>query len=89
MAIKFQDRLREKENVIRIRKQLNELENIEWLGAVSRKRSQELIKASDIGIAWRSAYIDNDSVELSCKLLEYARIGKPAILRKRKCTWNY
>ncbi|AND73247.1 MULTISPECIES: glycosyltransferase [Enterococcus] len=82
---KFQDRLREKENVIRIRKQLNELENIEWLGAVSRKRSQELIKASDIGIAWRSAYIDNDeSVELSCKLLEYARIGKPAILRKTK-----
>lgn len=82
---KFQDRLREKENQNRIKNKLNLLENIEWFGAVSRERAQEIIRNSDVGIAWRSSDLDNDeSVELSCKLLEYGRLGKPTLIRRTK-----
>lgn len=82
---KFQDVLREKENQIRIKRELEETESIDWVGAVSREKCQELIESSDIGISWRSAFLDNDnSVELSSKLLEYGRLGKPAIVRRTK-----
>ncbi|EGO5074369.1 glycosyltransferase family 4 protein, partial [Enterococcus faecalis] len=82
---KFQDRLREKENQTRIKNKLNLLENVDWVGAVSRESAQDIIKNSDVGIAWRSADLDNDnSVELSCKLLEYGRLGKPTLVRRTK-----
>lgn len=82
---KFQDVLREKENQLRIKKELRETESIEWIGAVSREECQEMIDNSDIGISWRSAFLDNDdSVELSSKLLEYGRLGKPALVRRTK-----
>lgn len=82
---KFQDRLRDKENQIRIKNKLELLENVEWFGAVSREKAQEIIEKSDVGIAWRSSDLDNDeSVELSCKLLEYGRLGKPTLVRRTK-----
>lgn len=82
---KFQDALREKENQLRIKKALQETESIDWVGAVSREKCQEIIENSDIGISWRSAFLDNDnSVELSSKLLEYGRLGKPALVRRTK-----
>lgn len=82
---KFQERLREKETQLRIKKAFNEEESIDWVGAVSREKCQELIEEADVGISWRSASLDNDdSVELSSKLLEYGRLGKPALVRKTK-----
>ncbi|WP_088815936.1 MULTISPECIES: glycosyltransferase [Listeria] len=82
---KFQDRLRERENQLRIKKDLQEVPAIDWVGAVSREECQRLIGEADIGIAWRSAALDNDdSVELSSKLLEYGRLGKPALVRRTK-----
>jgi glycosyltransferase involved in cell wall biosynthesis len=57
--------------------------NINWIKGVSREESNQLISESDIGISWRSPELDNDnSVELSTKILEYGRLGKPSIVRK-------
>lgn len=80
---KFQKSLFEKKD--KLTRIFKEDEGIEWIGAVSRTDSNKLIEESDIGIAWRSEEIDNDSsVELSTKLLEYGRLGKPAIVRRTK-----
>lgn len=80
---KFQERLREKKNQQRIIESFKKASNIDWVGAVSREKCQQLIKNSDVGISWRSERLDNDdSVELSSKLLEYGRLGKPALVRK-------
>lgn len=82
---KFQERLREKKNQERIKKAFHEENSIDWVGAVSREKCQELIEEADLGISWRSASLDNDdSVELSSKLLEYGRLGKPALVRRTK-----
>jgi glycosyltransferase involved in cell wall biosynthesis len=80
---KFQGELvQEKEQIIN---ELNSNPKIHWLKGVSREKSNELIEKSDVGIAWRSAKVDNDeSVELSTKVLEYCRAGKPVVLRKTK-----
>ncbi|MBC1436033.1 glycosyltransferase family 4 protein [Listeria rocourtiae] len=80
---KFQGELRARNG--KIKQAFQQTENIDWVGAVSRAESQEYIAASDVGISWRSELIDNDaSVELSTKLLEYARLGKPVLLRRTK-----
>lgn len=82
---KFQERLREKENQLRIKAAFREETSIDWVGAVSRETCQALIEEADIGISWRSASLDNDaSVELSSKLLEYGRLGKPSLVRRTK-----
>ncbi|WP_167630120.1 glycosyltransferase [Listeria valentina] len=82
---KFQDRLRERENQLRIKQELNDTQAIDWVGAISREECQKLIEEADLGISWRSAALDNDeSVELSSKLLEYGRLGKPALVRRTK-----
>lgn len=80
---KFQGELvQKKEQII---DELNSNPKIHWLKGVSREKSNELIEKSDVGIAWRSAKVDNDeSVELSTKVLEYCRAGKPVVLRKTK-----
>jgi glycosyltransferase involved in cell wall biosynthesis len=60
-------------------------QNIDWVRGVSREESNELIAGSDIGISWRSGEIDNDgSVELSTKILEYGRLGKPVLVRRTR-----
>lgn len=80
---KFQNDLIDKKEII-----IDELENtsgINWVGAVTRDESIKLIEESDIGFAFRSSKIDNDeSVEISTKLLEYGILGKPVLLRKTK-----
>jgi glycosyltransferase involved in cell wall biosynthesis len=82
---KFQDVLRENKNQLRIKKEFKEAASIDWIGSVSREKCQEMIEEADIGISWRSAFLDNDdSVELSSKLLEYGRLGKPALVRRTK-----
>lgn len=59
--------------------------SITWIEGTSRTESNRLIEEADIGIGWRSENIDNDnSVELSTKVLEYCRAGKPIILRRIK-----
>jgi len=69
----------------RISQQLRTKEGINWVGAIPRTQSLQLISESDIGIGWRCKTIDNDSsVELSTKLLEYGRLGKPVLLRRTK-----
>lgn len=80
---KFQDVLRTKERREPIVQALKTTEGLTWYGAIPREDCQELIKEADLGISWRSKYIDNDdSVELSSKLLEYGRLGKPALVRR-------
>ncbi|MBC1521312.1 glycosyltransferase family 4 protein [Listeria aquatica] len=82
---KFQERLREPKNQLRIKKAFQETTAIDWMGAVSREECQALIAEADVGISWRSESLDNDeSVELSSKLLEYGRLGKPALVRRTK-----
>lgn len=58
---------------------LNNTENLNWYGAVSRNRARDLIIQSDIGITWRHKDMDT-SLELSTKLLEYGSLGKAVIL---------
>lgn len=84
---KFQgDLANNKENHI---KRLKETNGVNWVGAISRRHSQEFIENSDIGICWRSEEIDNDlSVELSTKLLEFGINGKPVLLRRTKLHEN-
>ncbi|OXS55453.1 glycosyltransferase involved in cell wall biosynthesis [Bacillus sp. V-88] len=58
---------------------------VNWVGGISRDLVQDLLTGSDVGVAWRSIEVDNDnSVELSTKLLEYGRAGKPILLRRTK-----
>lgn len=64
-------------------------ENINWIPGVSRTEVFDIMKEHDIGIAWRSEEIDNDnSVELSTKVLEYASLGIPVILKRTKLHEN-
>ena len=80
---KFQGELaQEKEQIIN---ELKSNSSINWIKGVSREESNGLIHKSDLGIAWRSSKVDNDeSVELSTKVLEYCRAGKPVVLRRTK-----
>lgn len=80
---KFQGALRDRRDEVTSR--LENDEGVNWKGAISRSEVQDLMAQSDIGIAWRSSAIDNDqSVELSTKLLEYGRLGKPIFLKRTK-----
>lgn len=80
---KFQGELAAKKE--QIMQQFTEEPMIDWQGAMSRSASQQFIEDGDVGISWRSEAIDNDeSVELSTKLLEYGRNGKPVLLRRTK-----
>ncbi|MES9685332.1 group 1 glycosyl transferase [Gottfriedia acidiceleris] len=84
---KFQGDLASKKN--QITKTLKSGPGINWLGGISRSASNELINRSDVGISWRSSEIDHDkSLELSTKLLEYGRLGKPVLLRRTKMHEN-
>lgn len=80
---KFQGELTAKKE--QIMQQFTEEPKIDWRGAMSRSASQQFIEDADVGISWRSEVIDNDeSVELSTKLLEYGRLGKPVLVRRTK-----
>ncbi len=58
-------------------------QGVHWFKALRRNEVSELIERSDLGLCWRSSKIDSEhSVELSTKLLEYGRLGKPILLRR-------
>lgn len=80
---KFQGTLTSKKESIINR--FNSTSKLQWYGAVSRERSQELMSQADIGFGLRSETIDNDqSIELSTKLLEYGSLGIPVLCRPTK-----
>lgn len=80
---KFQGELSFESN--RISKQMYTQAGVNWVGAIPRTQSLQFVDESDLGFCWRSETIDNDlSVELSTKLLEYGRLGKPVLLRRTK-----
>lgn len=80
---KFQGGLIPKKEEISSR--LKEQDGVNWFGGLCRQDALKLIHNSDVGYSWRSKDIDNDnSLELSTKLLEYGRLGKPIILRRTK-----
>lgn len=61
--------------VDKMRKALEEADadpnsGVNWLGALSREESLEIISRADIGIGWRSSILDS-SLEISTKALEY------------------
>lgn len=61
--------------VDKMRKALEEADadpnsGVNWLGALSREESLEIISKADIGIGWRSSVLDS-SLEISTKALEY------------------
>lgn len=78
---KFQGELTDHKE--RLSNKLSTQENLNWFGAVTREQSLHLINDSDVGYSWRSKDIDNDqSLELSTKVLEYGSMGKPILLRR-------
>jgi glycosyltransferase involved in cell wall biosynthesis len=78
---KFQGELAKKRNsIIETMSQDN---GINWVGAISRSQSIDFIQNSDVGVSWRTHQIDNDqSMEISTKLLEYGSLGKPTLMRR-------
>jgi glycosyltransferase involved in cell wall biosynthesis len=69
------------------REQLIELmeqtRGVNWAKALGREEVSDFIEDSDLGLCWRSETIDNErSMELSTKLLEYGRLGKPVLVRR-------
>lgn len=60
---------------------LEEGDGIQWVGAKSREEVQEILKASKIGLSWRSEDM-NDSLEYSTKILEYGGAGCAAIINR-------
>ena len=67
----------------RLVRMMNETPGVHWKKALPRDEVSRLIERSDLGLCWRSRVIDNEqSAELSTKLLEYGRLGKPVLLRR-------
>lgn len=79
------DKFNSAENSAEYKNELTEiLENtpgVVWHKGISRQEVEELIFRCDIGISWRHPAV-NSSLELSTKLLEYGRLGKPVILNR-------
>ncbi len=56
---------------------------VNWAKALGREEVSDFIENADLGLCWRSETIDNErSMELSTKLLEYGRLGKPVLVRR-------
>lgn len=60
---------------------LENTNNVNWYGGLTRKQTLTLIKNADVGLSWRAPSLD-DSLELSTKVLEYCSLGKPPIINK-------
>ena len=54
---------------------------ITWHGGVSRQEAMRLSAQADIGLSWRTADMDA-SLELSTKVLEFARLSVPVMLNR-------
>lgn len=59
--------------------------NIVYYGALPKAETTEIINSCELGYSFRSSKIDNDeSLELSSKILEYCFCNVPLLLRKTK-----
>jgi hypothetical protein len=62
---------------------MGSIPGVNWMKGLDREDAANLIENSDLGLCWRSEVIDNErSMELSTKLLEYGRLGKPVLVRR-------
>ncbi|NTV84580.1 MAG: glycosyltransferase family 4 protein [Bacteroidales bacterium] len=62
---------------------MESIPGVNWLKGMNREDAGKLVEDSDLGLCWRSEVIDNErSMELSTKLLEYGRLGKPVLVRR-------
>jgi len=61
---------------------LNNTDGVIWHKALNRDETEELINKCDVGISWRHPDLDEDYYELSTKVLEYGRLGKPVIMNR-------
>lgn len=64
------------------REKLNNTYFVNWYGGKSREDSIDLMKEMDICWAYRSKILEQNTLELSTKLLELMSIGNPIILTK-------
>jgi len=55
-----------------------------WHGGLSRVEVLAHMTDMDLGWAWRSPELENNTLELSTKILEYGRCGLPVILARNK-----
>lgn len=60
---------------------LENTEGVIWHKAMMKEEIEDLIDKCDLGISWRHAELD-ESLEISTKLLEYGRLGKPVIMNR-------
>ena len=68
---KFQQRVNEK---------LANTPSIFWYGALPRRDVMKYLQSMDVAWAWRSARLEENTRELSTKILEYGSAGLPTIL---------
>ena len=64
---------------------LKSMPNVVFYGSLPKKETTEIINSCELGYSFRSTDIDNDnSLELSSKILEYCFCNVPLILRRTK-----
>lgn len=62
---------------------LNEGENIQFYGSLSRGDLRDVMSRCELGYSFRTTKVDHDgSLEVSVKLLEYLQAGIPMVLRR-------
>ncbi len=73
--------------VDQMRAALESTPGVVWHGGVSRRESMQIAAGMDFGLAWRAAEMD-DSPELQTKLLEFAVLRVPPVLRRTRLHEN-
>lgn len=64
---------------------LKQMPNVVFYGSLPKNRTTQIINSCELGYSFRSKAVDNDeSLELSSKVLEYCFCNVPLILRKTK-----
>ena len=64
----------------RVKENLHSQPGVTWYGGVSREKANELMSRVTVASGWRDASFD-DTVEISTKILEYAALGTPVLMR--------
>ena len=64
----------------RVKTALGENPGVKWYGGVSRERANQLMSEVMVASGWRDVSFD-DTVEISTKILEYAALGIPVLMR--------
>ena len=64
---------------------LKDMDNITFYGSLPHSETEKITKTCSLGYSFRSPSVDNDnSLEVSVKLLEYCYNGVPVVLRRTK-----